>query len=270
MGRPGLLLYFDILPALDKLPHAAVGELLLGALRYAQDGVEPSFGDASLGFAWAFLRPAVDRDGATYETKQLKGEWLVYCKQCKRDDVQPLDFDTWRERTVDGTLRAVDVSLPTTTTTPSPTTTPTQEQLQPIDGSAAAPPTTAPQEPEDYGFGPELAAAFADWLKYKREKRQEYKPTGLTALVSQVRNNAAKYGEPAVAALIRQCMAANWQGIIWDKLEKPAAPSGAGKPVKYTAQDFQPTPERVQKNNDWLDAFLASQPKDWGLKTTKL
>lgn len=118
---------------------------------------------------------------------------------------------------------------------------------------------SAPQEPEDYGFGPELAAAFDDWLKYKREKRQEYKPTGLSALVSQARNNAAKYGEPAVAALIRQCMAANWQGIIWDKLEKPAALSGGGKPGKYTSQDFQPTPERVQKNNDWLDAFLAEQ-----------
>ena len=138
---------------------------------------------------------------------------------------------------------------------------------------AAAPPAPAPQDPKEFGFGPDLTAAFDDWLKYKREKRQEYKPTGLTALVSQVRDNAAKHGEPAVAALIRQCMAANWQGIIWDKLDKPAAPSGGGKPGKYNAQDFQPTPERVQKNNDWLDSFLAGQqqkPKEWSLKTTKL
>lgn len=118
---------------------------------------------------------------------------------------------------------------------------------------------SAPQDPEDYGFGSELASAFADWLKYKREKRQEYKPTGLSALVSQVRNNAAKYGEPAVAALIRQCMAANWQGIIWDKLEKSVEQPVGGKPGKYTAQDFQPTPERIRKNAERLDAFLAEQ-----------
>lgn len=114
----------------------------------------------------------------------------------------------------------------------------------------------APREPECYGFGPELTAAFDDWLKYKREKRQEYKPTGLTALVSQVRSNAAKYGEAAVAALIRQCMAANWQGIIFDKLDRP---TGGGKQGKYSAQDFQPTPERVQKSAEWLDKFLEGQ-----------
>ena len=142
-----------------------------------------------------------------------------------------------------------------------------QEQVQ-GQGAAAVPPAPAPQDPKEFGFGPDLTAAFADWLKYKREKRQEYKPTGLTALVSQVRNNAAKYGEAAVAALIRQCMAANWQGIIWDKLEKPPAPPGGGKPGKHTTQDFQPTPERIQKNAERLDAFLAEQEgksKDWNL-----
>lgn len=261
MARPGMMLYFDILPALDKLPSSAVGELLLGALHYAQDGVEPAFEDSSLAFAWAFLRPAVDRDGAAYDEKQKRGDWLTYCRQRKKDGVDALDFETWRERVDNGTLRYVDVSLPTTTTSPSPTTstTPTQKQLQPIDGAAATPPAPAPQDPKEFGFGPDLTAAFDDWLKYKREKRQEYKPTGLAALVSQVRNNAAKYGEAAVAALIRQCMAANWQGIIWDKLDKPPAPSGGGKPGKYTEQDFQPTPERIQKNAERLDAFLAEQ-----------
>lgn len=79
-----------------------------------------------------------------------------------------------------------------------------------------------PQPPilSETDFGPELQAAFADWLAYKKEKRQGYKPTGLKSLVTQVNNKAAKYGESAVANLIRQCMAANWQGIIWDKLEE--------------------------------------------------
>lgn len=140
-----------------------------------------------------------------------------------------------------------------------PETKPNRNQTETKPKGSARETHATPQEPEDYGFGDDLAAAFSDWLKYKREKRQEYKPTGLTALTSQVRNNAAKYGEAAVAALIRQCMAANWQGIVWDKLGKPPETPRGGKPGKYTAQDFQPTPERVQKNNDWLDAFLAEQ-----------
>ena len=126
MGRPGVLLYFDILPALEQLPHEAVGELLLAALHYAKNGQEPTFGDSSLSFAWAFIKPTVDRDGAAYETKQLKGLWLAYCRECKRDDIEPLDFDTWRERVDNSTLHAVDVplqsgdtALPTTTPIPS-------------------------------------------------------------------------------------------------------------------------------------------------------
>ena len=83
MARPGVLLYFDILPALERLPKAAVGELLLAALHYAQDGVEPAFGDSSLEFAWAFLKPSVDRDGASYDEKRLRGEWLAYCSRAR-------------------------------------------------------------------------------------------------------------------------------------------------------------------------------------------
>lgn len=119
--RPGVLLYFDILPALDKLPHEAVGELLIKALHYAQDGVEPVFDDSALVFAWAFLKPAIDRDGVVYRDKRLRGDWLTYCRQCKRDGIEPLDFETWRERADNGTLQPVDVPLPTTTTSPSPT-----------------------------------------------------------------------------------------------------------------------------------------------------
>lgn len=139
--RPGVLLYFDILPALDKLPPAAVGELLLKALHYAQDGVEPVFDDASLGFAWAFLKPAIDRDGVVYRDKRLRGDWLTYCRQCKRDGIEPLDFETWRERVDNGTLQPVDVPLPTTSPTPISTPTPSPTHNQHHGDSAAQPPS---------------------------------------------------------------------------------------------------------------------------------
>jgi len=68
--------------------------------------------------------------------------------------------------------------------------------------------------------GEELQAAFSSWLRYKQERREGYKPVGLQALVSEVRNNADTYGEAAVAALIRECMANGWKGIIFDRLKK--------------------------------------------------
>lgn len=69
-------------------------------------------------------------------------------------------------------------------------------------------------------FSPALKAAFADWLQYKQERGQTYKPTGLARLAGQVRQKAAEYGESAVIDLMSECMANNWQGIIWDKLSR--------------------------------------------------
>ena len=70
------------------------------------------------------------------------------------------------------------------------------------------------------GFGEELQGAFEAWLSYKTEKRQGYQPTGLQCLVTEVRKHAGRYGEAAVAALIRECMACNWQGIAFDRLTR--------------------------------------------------
>lgn len=70
------------------------------------------------------------------------------------------------------------------------------------------------------GVSKQLQDAFADWLAYKRERREQYKPMGLKALETQVLNNAKTYGEQAVADLIRECMANGWRGIIWDRLRE--------------------------------------------------
>lgn len=105
MGRPGVMLYFSILPALDSLPPASAGTLLLAAMHYAQDGQEPVFEDATLAFAWEILKPSIDRDAEVYDEKRLKGEWMTYCRQCKRDGNEAIDFETWRQRIVTEPLR---------------------------------------------------------------------------------------------------------------------------------------------------------------------
>lgn len=80
---------------------------------------------------------------------------------------------------------------------------------------------STPHKPPKGGpdFGKELQSAFDSWLAYKAEKRDAYKPTGLQALKTEVRHNADRYGEAAVAALIRECMGNNWKGIIFDRLK---------------------------------------------------
>ena len=82
------------------------------------------------------------------------------------------------------------------------------------------------------GFGDDLQSAFEAWLAYKTEKRQSYQPTGLQCLVTEIRNNAQHYGEAAVAKLIRECMASNWRGIIFDRLKQGGGQAFSEQPMR--------------------------------------
>jgi len=79
------------------------------------------------------------------------------------------------------------------------------------------------------GGGPGLQAVFEDWLAYKKERREPYKPTGLKSLVTQVQNAARQYGEQAVADLIRTSMASNWAGIAFDRLQRVGTRNSDGR-----------------------------------------
>lgn len=219
MSRPGVMLYFSILPALDSLPPASAGTLLLAAMHYAQDGQEPIFEDDTLAFAWAFLKPSIDRDAEVYDEKRLRGEWMTYCRQCKREGNEAVDFETWRQRTDTEPLHTDTDTKPISVSISNPIS-------NPISVSNKSKGADKPPAPPTVNFGPELNSAFNDWLAYKKEKRQGYKPKGLQSLVAQIEKQVEVYGESAVAGLIVECMSNGWQGIIWDKLEKQQSRNG--------------------------------------------
>lgn len=84
------------------------------------------------------------------------------------------------------------------------------------------------------GFSPEAALeqanlpqpakqAMLEWLAYKRERRESYKPQGLKALFSRAQDCAGRYGGQAVADAIQDSMASNYQGVAWDKLRRRQA-----------------------------------------------
>lgn len=96
--------------------------------------------------------------------------------------------------------------------------------------------------------GPALRTAFFEWLDYKDERKEGYKPTGLKALQTEVMNNARKHGEDTVAHLIHHCMANGWKGIIFELLVKDG---GRFKQTVLVGDS-----ERKPQEGDFL-AFLA-------------
>ena len=89
---------------------------------------------------------------------------------------------------------------------------------------------------DSFVFPSTLQKKVNDWLMYKKEKRQPYKPKGLQSLLSQIKNNCSMYGEQAVVDIIDISMANNYEGILWAKIgERKGGTSYAGNCKDYGA-----------------------------------
>ncbi len=79
----------------------------------------------------------------------------------------------------------------------------------------------------DYLLSDSIQDKMGEWVKYKTERKEPYKEQGMKSLLRQVENKAIQYGDDAVCSLIDECMANNWKGIIFDRLQqsqrKPAS-----------------------------------------------
>lgn len=80
----------------------------------------------------------------------------------------------------------------------------------------------------NYVLSDDLQSKMTEWITYKTERREPYKEQGMKSLLRQVENNAMKYGDQAVCDLIDECMANNWKGIIFDRLQNQRKPASGG------------------------------------------
>ena len=140
MGRPGIMLYFDILEPIRVLPDDEKGRLLVAMLEYGQSGTVPEF-DGMLALAWGFVKPKLDRDDESYEEAKVQRKYAAFCKKRNGLNLPKIPFEEWLamdnnerlRRTTESNepLRAVNSvgsrypSTPTTGTTPTSSNTST-------------------------------------------------------------------------------------------------------------------------------------------------
>lgn len=74
-------------------------------------------------------------------------------------------------------------------------------------------------------FSLPLREKVAEWLRYKSERRESYKPTGLKAFFGEVANVAKNEGESVVLARMAKAMANGWRG--WNHPDSVARGSPA-------------------------------------------
>jgi len=73
---------------------------------------------------------------------------------------------------------------------------------------------------EEKNFSPEVTSELKEWVQYKKEKKQGYKPIGFSKLLTQIQSKINEYGDTAVIDCINLSMANNWQGITWDRISQ--------------------------------------------------
>lgn len=96
--RPGVMLYFDMSPSVERMDIHQKAALLDAILRYGEFGEEPDFrNDPRLDVTWTFVRQRIDIDGAAYEEKCEKGRYATYVREAEKKQKTPLTYEAWRE-----------------------------------------------------------------------------------------------------------------------------------------------------------------------------
>ena len=94
MAKPGVMIYFDLLPALRSMTLKQKGELFQAIMDYAYDRTEPEM-KGFVGMAWHFVRPNIDRDSARYDRIVMRNCYARYAKRCKKEGVTPKAYGDW-------------------------------------------------------------------------------------------------------------------------------------------------------------------------------
>ncbi len=130
MARPGIMVYFDMMGPLKKLPDADKGRLFWAMLEYGKSGTVPEFDGLALSLAWEFVKPKIDKDEAEYNLSVQRRQYATVCRERKKKGEPEITFDEWlktiaiSEHQRSSMITNDNQWYPTTTTTPSTTITP--------------------------------------------------------------------------------------------------------------------------------------------------
>lgn len=93
--RPGIMVYFDMLDALEEYEAEERGLLFTAMLRYGLYGEIPEFEDRGMRTLWKNVQPRIDADGVRYEQSCRNKSYSVYVREAKKRGEEPLSREAW-------------------------------------------------------------------------------------------------------------------------------------------------------------------------------
>lgn len=92
--KPGVMIYFDILPVIAQLSNTDKGRLFQAILEYAELGVVPEL-PTKLRPVWPMLTSRMDSDDIRYQRTVAKRRYAAYARWRKQENREPLPLVEW-------------------------------------------------------------------------------------------------------------------------------------------------------------------------------
>lgn len=190
MAKQYVKIYYDWTQKTATLSPAEKGRLVDAMVEYAKCGEIPTLSGGER-YLFPVFQVQIDRDTESYQSKVNNGQkgGLANRSELKRNEAKLSETKQEKEKEKEKEIN--------------------KERIK--KESADALPDS---------FSPKMKEAVERWLRYKSERREAYKPSGRQALISQIENRLKTWSEEDVIALIEECMANGWRGIIWDRLDR--------------------------------------------------
>lgn len=236
MGIEYFCCYHSYLEVMEQLNDAEKGRLFTACLTYSKTGEVPQL-SGNERFVFPTFKAQIDRDNAKYQEKCRKQSENIK-KRWNTSEYQSIPTDT--------TVYHRIPPYTNDTKTKEKEKTKTKENTPPC-----IPPSRGEPGKQEDGLSclrEPLRGKLQVWLDYKRERRESYKPTGLSALVSKVSVSAEKYGNQAVMDLIDQAMSCGYKGIPFDRLAQKN-PGMIQQPDKREPGEFER--RAIQRMMEW-------------------
>lgn len=99
--QPGVMFYFDLIPAVKELTQEERADIFLAILEYAKDGTIPDFSSHALKSIFPLIKSRIDNDKQKYTEKCEKNELNAKYKAYRAKRIEAgsdfWDFEEWKE-----------------------------------------------------------------------------------------------------------------------------------------------------------------------------
>ena len=211
-----------------KLKPEQAGELLL-AICALQDGDTYEFQDPTMAAIFSMIEPIMQEDIIAYEEKceQNRRNVQKRYEKATENSEAPTEIHESDTESYDRIRPCESVQRPDTNETDNDNDNDNDNDFIKEKPPKGGKKKSALDQVADAPLSEPMKEKLREWIRYKTERREPYKPTGLQTLITRIARAEQARGTTAVMKLIDDSMSNGWKGIIWERLENRQQPTRA-------------------------------------------